>query len=105
MSGEAKEQLIKTLHRLSRSASDEQAATRDASFSYQVLVPQDLTRRWVWYWSLAALSDAWRRYCLVRRLQHVVRDVDGARHDLISVVLRLRDDDRYQADGVGHFLH
>jgi len=41
---------------------------------------------------------------LVGRFQHVVGDVAGARHDLIAVVHRLRDDDRHQAVGVGHLL-
>ena len=34
----------------------------------------------------------------------MIGDVAGARHDLIAVVHRLRDDDRHQAVGVGHLL-
>jgi hypothetical protein len=34
----------------------------------------------------------------------VVRNVAGARHDLVAVVHRLRDDDRHQAVGVGDLL-
>ncbi len=41
---------------------------------------------------------------LVGALQHVVRDVAGTRHDLVTVVHRLRDDDRHQAVGVGDLL-
>jgi hypothetical protein len=41
---------------------------------------------------------------LVCRLQHVVWDVAGARHDLIAVAHRLRDDNRHQAVGIGHLL-
>ncbi len=41
---------------------------------------------------------------LVGALQHVVRDVAGACHDLVAVVHRLRDDDRHQAVGVGDLL-
>jgi len=41
---------------------------------------------------------------LVGRLQHVVRNVAGARHDHVAVVHRLGDDHRHQTIGVGHLL-
>lgn len=53
--------------------------------------------------SLAACSVA-AQVLLVAAIQHVVRDVAGARHDVVAVVHRLRDDDRHQAVSVGDLL-
>lgn len=54
--------------------------------------------------SLAAMQRCTAQVLLVAAIQHVVRDVAGARHDVVAVVHRLRDDDRHQAVSVGDLL-